>query len=111
MRVALFVACFNDALYPEVGRATVRILEALGHEVVFPDAQTCCGQIHFNTGYRDATVPRVRQFTATFGGFDAVVTPSASCAAMVRHHHGTVARHARDAALEAAADDLRPRVY
>lgn len=111
MRVALFVACFNDALYPGVGRATVRILEALGHEVVFPDAQTCCGQIHFNTGYRDACVPLVRRFTGVFSEFDAVVTPSASCAAMVRHHHGTVARHAGDAALETAAGELGPRVF
>ena len=111
MRVALFVACFNDALYPEVGRATVRILEALGHEVHFPDQQTCCGQVHFNTGYRDACVPLVQRFTDAFAGYDAVVTPSASCAAMVRHHHGTVARHARDDQLEAAAAGLSPRVH
>jgi L-lactate dehydrogenase complex protein LldE len=111
MRVALFVACFNDALYPAVGQATVRILEALGHEVAFPDAQTCCGQIHFNTGYRDACVPLVRRFAELFAPFDAVVTPSASCAAMVRHHHATVARHAEDPALEAIADEVAPRVF
>ena len=50
MRIALFVPCFNDLLFPGSGQATVRMLERLGHEVVFPDGQTCCGQIHFNTG-------------------------------------------------------------
>ncbi len=111
MRVALFLACFNDALYPEVGRATVRLLEAMGHEVVFPRGQTCCGQVHFNTGYRDACVPLVRRFADVFGAFEAVVTPSASCAAMVRHHHATVARHGGDPGLEGAAQALAPRVH
>ena len=80
MRVALFITCFNDLLFPDVGKATVAVLRRLGHEVEFPDAQTCCGQMHFNTGYRDACVPLVRRFAETFAGFDAVVTPSASCA-------------------------------
>ena len=110
MRVALFITCFNDTLFPEVGRATVRILEALGHEVAFPEGQTCCGQLHFNSGYRDECVPLVRRFGDVFAGFDAVVTPSASCAAMVRHHHGTVARHAGDERLEADAGAVAPRV-
>ena len=51
MRVALFVTCFNDTLFPATGRAVVELLERLGHEVVFPEAQTCCGQMHGNTGY------------------------------------------------------------
>ena len=110
MQIALFVACFNDMLFPEVGRATVRILEALGHEVVFPQSQTCCGQIHFNTGYRDACVPLVHGFVEAFEPFDIVVTPSASCAAMIRHHHGTVARHAGDAELEDRVRQVAPRV-
>ena len=97
MRVALFITCFNDLLFPDVGKATVALLRRLGHEVEFPDAQTCCGQMHFNTGYRDACVPLVRRFAETFAGFDAVVTPSASCAAMVRHHHATVAEESGDA--------------
>ena len=111
MRVALFITCFNDLLFPEVGRATVRILEALGHEVAFPEEQTCCGQLHFNSGYRDECVPLVRRFADVFGPFDAVVTPSASCAAMVRHHHATVARHAADDRLVADAADVVPRVH
>ena len=110
MRVALFITCFNDLLFPEVGKATVTLLRRLGHEVVFPDDQTCCGQMHFNTGYRAACVPLVRRFADTFAGFDAVVTPSASCAAMVRHHHATVAEESGDASLPAAVEGVAPRV-
>jgi L-lactate dehydrogenase complex protein LldE len=90
MRVALFITCFNDAMFPAVGRATVTVLERLGVDVDFPAAQTCCGQMHFNSGYRRECEPLVRAFATTFAGYDAVVTPSASCAAMVRHHHPVV---------------------
>jgi L-lactate dehydrogenase complex protein LldE len=110
MRVALFITCFNDLLFPDVGKATVRLLRHLGHEVVFPEAQTCCGQMHFNTGYRDACVPLVRTFAAAFAGFDAVVTPSASCASMVRHNHATVAAESGDEALAEAVGAVAPRV-
>ena len=109
--MGLFITCFNDLLFPEVGIAVVRLLERLGHEVDFPDAQTCCGQMHFNSGYRDDTVPLVRRFARAFAGFDAVVTPSASCAAMVRHHHGVVAREAGDDALGGAVERVAPRVH
>ncbi|MEV5710235.1 (Fe-S)-binding protein [Actinoallomurus sp. NPDC052274] len=84
MRVALFVTCVNDTLFPDTGKATVRLLERLGCTVDFPIEQTCCGQMHFNTGYRDDARPLARRFTATFDGYDAVVVPSGSCAAMVR---------------------------
>ncbi len=87
MRVGLFITCFNDTLFPGVGRATVSLLERLGVEVDFPAAQTCCGQMHFNSGYRAACVPLVRRFAEVFGGYEAVVTPSASCASMVRQYH------------------------
>jgi L-lactate dehydrogenase complex protein LldE len=90
MRVALFITCFNDTLFPEVGEATVAVLERLGVEVDFPAGQTCCGQMHFNSGYRAACVPLVRRFAGVFGGYEAVVTPSASCASMVRQYHRTV---------------------
>lgn len=115
MRVALFITCFNDLLYPGVGEATVRLLRRLGQDIEFPEAQTCCGQLHFNTGYRDECVPLVRRFAETFAGYDAVVTPSPSCAAMVRHHHPTVAGHAvergLDRGLPAAVAGIAPRVY
>ncbi len=110
MRVALFITCFNDVLFPEVGQAVVRLLRRLGHEVEFPVDQTCCGQIHFNTGYRDECVPLVRRFATVFAGYDAVVTPSASCAAMVRDHHATVAHHAADERLVGAVAEVAPRV-
>lgn len=113
LRVALFMTCFDDMLFPWVGAATVRLLEANGCEVVFPADQTCCGQLHFNTGYRDACVPLVHNFVGTFGELevDAIVTPSASCAAMVRHHHATVAAHAGDKALGSAVQRVGQRVY
>ncbi|MFC6882044.1 MULTISPECIES: (Fe-S)-binding protein [Actinomadura] len=87
MRVAIFVTCVNDTLYPGTGKAVVRLLRRLGHDVGFPAAQTCCGQMHFNTGYRAQAVPLVKGFADAFAPYDAVVTPSASCAAMVREWH------------------------
>ncbi|MGC9665528.1 (Fe-S)-binding protein [Planosporangium sp. 12N6] len=87
MRIALFVTCVNDLLYPDTGKAVVRILERLGHRVDFPEAQTCCGQMHANSGYRDEALPLVRRFIRTFDGYDAVVAPSGSCAAMVRESY------------------------
>jgi L-lactate dehydrogenase complex protein LldE len=111
MRVALFITCFNDLLYPRVGQAVVGLLRGLGHDVEFPEAQTCCGQMHFNSGYRDACVPLVRRFAEVFAGYDAVVTPSASCAAMVRRHHGLVAGEADDPRLAASVASVAPRVH
>lgn len=87
MKVALFVTCVNDTMFPETGKAVVRLLRRLGHEVDFPAAQTCCGQMHLNTGYRAQAVPLAKGFAEAFDGYDAVVTPSASCAAMVRDWH------------------------
>jgi len=91
MRIALFIACYNDALFPEVGQAVVTLLRRLGHEVEFPAEQTCCGQLHFNSGYQDACIPLVSRFADVFAGYDAVVTPSGSCASMVRRYHPVVA--------------------
>ena len=100
MRVALFVTCLTDTLFPRAGRATVEVLERLGVEVVFPRAQTCCGQLHHNAGYADEAVTLARRYGAVFDGFDAVVTPSGSCAGHVRVH---VAELAPEAAAAAAA--------
>ncbi len=111
MRVALQVTCINDALFPDVGIATVRLLERLGVVVDFPSAQTCCGQPMVNTGYLDEAVPVVRNFVDAFGGYDAVVTPSGSCAASARHQHSMVAKRSGDPGLQAAVEVLSPRVY
>ncbi|GAA3191827.1 (Fe-S)-binding protein [Actinocorallia longicatena] len=85
MRVALFVSCVNDALFPRTGRSVVAVLERLGHEVVFEPAQTCCGQMHWTTGYHREAEGLARRFCEVFAGHDAIVTPSASCAATVRN--------------------------
>jgi L-lactate dehydrogenase complex protein LldE len=111
MRVALFITCFNDLLFPEVGRAVVELLGRLGHAVDFPSGQTCCGQMHFNSGYRAECIPMVRRFADVFASYDAVVTPSASCAAMVRHHHATVADEVSEPALVDAVGEVAPRVH
>jgi L-lactate dehydrogenase complex protein LldE len=111
MRVALFITCLNDTMFPETGKAVVRLLTRLGHEVDFPTAQTCCGQMHFNTGYRDECVPLVRGFAAAFEPYDAVVTPSASCAAMVHEWHARIAEGAGDTALATAAERTAAKVH
>ncbi|MEV4007639.1 (Fe-S)-binding protein [Actinomadura sp. NPDC049753] len=91
MKVALFLTCVNDTMYPGTGRAVVRLLRRLGHDVEFPESQTCCGQMHLNTGYRKQALPLVKGFAETFEPYDAVVTPSASCAAMIRDWHPRLA--------------------
>ena len=90
MRIALFVTCLADGLFPQVGRATVALLERLGHEVVFPEGQTCCGQMHVNTGYQREALPLVRHHVATFEPYDVIVAPSGSCVGSVRHQHAAV---------------------
>lgn len=84
MRIALFITCVNDLMYPATGQAVVRILERLGHTVEFPAEQTCCGQMHANSGYREQALPLVRRFVRAFEPYEAVVCPSGSCVAMVR---------------------------
>ena len=111
MRVALFITCFNDTLFPETGRATVELLERLGHEVVFPEEQTCCGQMHFNTGYQREAIPIVRRFVEVFGPYDAVVAPSGSCVGMVRELYPMAAELANDKRLLYEVEELAPKVF
>ncbi|GAB3213746.1 (Fe-S)-binding protein [Marinactinospora thermotolerans] len=87
MRIALFITCVNDTLFPRTGRAVLRLLERLGHEVEFPQAQTCCGQMHYNTGYRRDAQKLAVRFVETFADYDAVLVPSGSCAGMVRDNY------------------------
>jgi hypothetical protein len=91
MTVAVMSTCIGDAMFPDVVRATVRLLRRLGVSVDVPEAQTCCGQPMVNTGYLDEAVPLVRNFVAAFEGYDHVVVPSGSCAGSVRHQHSLVA--------------------
>jgi L-lactate dehydrogenase complex protein LldE len=84
VRVALFVTCFNDTLFPATGRAVVELLERLGHEVVFPEEQTCCGQMHGNTGYEALGQSLAERWERVFSDEQVVVSPSASCVGFVR---------------------------
>jgi L-lactate dehydrogenase complex protein LldE len=111
MRVALFITCFNDTLFPETGRAAVALLERAGCEVAFPPEQTCCGQMHGNSGYGAEALPLARRFTEVFAGFDAVVSPSGSCVAMVREQYAALAREAGDDELLERVAALAPRVF
>ena len=113
MRIALFITCVNDTLFPAAGRAAVTVLERLGHEVVFPAEQTCCGQMHANSGYQLEAIPLVRRFVRAFGdpSFDAVITPSGSCAAMVRDQYARIAELSGDAALRRQVEVVRPKVF
>src|SRR5215217_5114285 len=95
VRVALFITCFNDTLFPETGQATVEVLERLGVEVDFPYAQTCCGQMHFNTGYQREAIP----------------PPSGSCVSMVRELYPMATDLAGDGRLAEQVEELGPKVF
>ncbi len=111
MKVALFATCLVDGLFPDVGKATIRLLDRLGHDVDFPLQQTCCGQMHVNTGYPAAAVPLVANYVDTFAGYDAVVAPSGSCVGAIRHQHAELAEQAGDHVLAAAARDVASRTF
>ena len=111
MRVALFVTCLADTLFPDVGKATVRLLERLGQQVEFPQAQTCCGQMHVNTGYLRDALPLVRRYAEVLGGYEAIVVPSGSCTGSVRHQHAMVARRYGDEDLARRAEAVASRTF
>lgn len=115
MRIALMATCLVDALFPPVARATVAVLERLGHEVVFPPRQTCCGQMHVNAGFqREAAAlvaHHVEVFEEALTACDVVVAPSGSCAGAVRHQHAMVARRVDDPALAERAEVVASRTY
>lgn len=87
MRIGLFIPCYVDQLYPQVGLATLEVLERFQIEVEFPTAQTCCGQPLANTGCVEEARPLAERFVQIFEGFEAVVCPSGSCVSMIRHHY------------------------
>jgi L-lactate dehydrogenase complex protein LldE len=111
LRVSLFITCYNDTLFPDTGKAVVRVLERLGHTVEFPAGQTCCGQMHWNTGYQSEALPLVKRFVEQFRSAEAVVVPSSSCVAMMRDHYPKMAAEIRDAALITEVSQLLPRVF
>jgi L-lactate dehydrogenase complex protein LldE len=110
VRASLFITCFNDTLFPETGIAVVRLLERLGHEVEFPEEQTCCGQMHLNSGYAAEAIPLMRRFVRTFADAEVVVSPSASCVGMVRDQYPKLAAETGDATLVREVEALTPRI-
>ncbi len=109
MRVSLFVTCLGDTLFPDTARATVALLERLGVVVDFPPDQTCCGQMHINTGYGDEALGLVRRFVDVFDSSEVIVAPSASCVATVREEYPRLAERAGDPALAEAVAQVVSR--
>lgn len=109
MRISLFITCYNDVLFPETGKAVVRLLERLGHSVEFRPAQTCCGQMHYNTGYQPEARHLMEGFLKVFRDAETICIPSSSCVSMIRDHYPKMARG--DAKLEAEVESLLPRIF
>lgn len=113
MKIALFSTCIVDAMYPKVALATVRVLERLGHQVVFPPGQGCCSQMHVNSGYFDAALPVVRNHVKAFTAvdYDVAVAPSGSCVASLGHQQPMIARTGGDEKLAEAAGEVAANTY
>ena len=93
MKIGLFIPCYVDAVFPEVGMATWRLLRHLGLDVAYPQGQTCCGQPMANGGFERQSVPLARKFETLFQGYDYVVAPSVSCTAFVRINYSRLLGH------------------
>jgi L-lactate dehydrogenase complex protein LldE len=111
MRTALFITCLADGLFPDVGKATVRLLERLGQVVEFPAEQTCCGQMHVNTGYQKQTLTLVERFVKVFTPYDAIVAPSGSCVGSVRHQHAMIAKRFGSPGLLEQVEAVAAKTY
>ncbi|MBS9372116.1 (Fe-S)-binding protein [Rhodococcus sp. B50] len=113
MRIALFATCLGDTMFPEAVSATALLLARLGHDVVFPERQTCCGQMHVNTGYQPDALPLVENYVEAFddSSIDAIVAPSGSCVGSVRHQHGIVASRYGSASLCGRVDTVKAKTY
>ena len=111
VRIALFATCLADTLFPDVARATVTLLERLGHRVEFPAGQTCCGQMHINTGYQREALPLIRRYADVFEPYEVIVAPSGSCVGSIAHQHALVARQLGDDELAGRAEAVAARTY
>jgi L-lactate dehydrogenase complex protein LldE len=109
--ISLFITCYNDTLFPETGKSVVALLERLGHSVEFRPEQTCCGQMHYNTGYQKEALPMMRHFLETFKTAEVICIPSSSCVAMIRDHYPKMAAQSNDPVLVRAVDDLLPKTF
>ncbi len=111
MRASLFITCYNDTLYPETGRAVVRLLDRLGVTVEFHPGQTCCGQMHANTGFRREAFSQARRLIRLYGDAESIVIPSSSCVAMVRDQYPGLVDELGDRALRKELDAFLPKVF
>ncbi len=111
MRASLFITCYNDTLFPETGRAVVRLLERLGVELAFHPQQTCCGQMHANTGFRGEAFSQAKRFVRLYSEAETVVIPSSSCVAMIRDQYPGLFDELGNEALRADFLALLPRIY
>jgi L-lactate dehydrogenase complex protein LldE len=111
MRASLFITCYNDTLFPETGRAVVRLLERLGVTLDFRPEQTCCGQMHANTGFRTEAFSQAKRFVRLHHASEAVVIPSTSCVAMIRDQYPGLLQDRGDEDLRKEFQSLLPRVY
>lgn len=111
MRASLFITCYNDTLYPETGRAVVTLLERLGVELDFQTEQTCCGQMHANTGFRSEAFSQAKRFVRLYQDQEAVVIPSSSCVAMIRDQYAGLFEELGNEDLRKSFQALLPRIY
>ncbi len=111
MRASFFITCYNDTLFPETGRAVVRLLERLGVELDFHPQQTCCGQMHANTGFRGEAFSQASRFVRIYQDAENVVIPSSSCVAMIREQYPGLFEELGDEELRAQFAALLPRIY
>jgi L-lactate dehydrogenase complex protein LldE len=111
MRASLFITCYNDTLFPETGRAVVRLLERLGVQLEFHPQQTCCGQMHANTGFRGEAFCQAKRLVEMYRDAEAVVIPSSSCVAMIRDQYAGLFEELGNDALRKQFTALLPRVY
>ncbi|MEI8126691.1 MAG: (Fe-S)-binding protein [Actinomycetota bacterium] len=111
MKVGLFITCLVDGVFPSVGTAMMTLLKRLDIEVGVPMRQTCCGQMHINSGYASMALPLIENQIAAFSEYDVIVAPSASCVGTVRHQYAALAAESGDATLIARAASLANRTY
>jgi L-lactate dehydrogenase complex protein LldE len=111
LRISLFITCYNDTLFPKTGQAVVTVLERLGHSVEFRPAQTCCGQMHYNSGYQAEAFPLMEKFLDDFSDADVICIPSSSCVAMIREHYPLMAAKNGNPELTRQVDAMLPRVF
>lgn len=111
MRASLFITCYNDTLFPETGHAVVRLLERLGVGIDFHPRQTCCGQMHANTGFRREAFSQARRFIEVYRDTEIVVAPSSSCVAMMRDQYPGLIEELGTDSLRREFEALLPRIY